>query len=407
MEKRHQEQVLPAEEGKDGPERFPTQLLSQSAAARQAHFEHCLIEHPFLAEAVLSVQQAICMPGADEGYRRLGCMLLVMGPSRVGKTTLIHLLEQELLRHLQERMQRDPGFIPFVSISTDGSGTGRFDWKDYYLSILQQLHDPFLRVKKMPTATRDLREAAEEALLHRKTEVVIVDEAHHLTKARSGRRLQDHLDHLKYFENKTGISHVLVGTYEMRPFRTVNAQLACRSLDIHLPRYNAAKAQERALFKSILWALQRQLPVEREPDLLSQWEWLYARSLGCVGLLKQQLNQALGLALAEKAKTVTVAHLRKTALHKEKAEVALEAILEGEKDFLETENADQALLIKLGLRQTIPPENRMEAIAPTLPAGLPPGMARRPGERAPGRDPAGSLQQDQEGRKHEDQRVAG
>lgn len=406
MEQRYQEQALPAEEGNDGPERFPTQLLSQSAAARQAHFEQCLIEHPFLAEAVLSVQQAICMPGAEEGYRRLGCMLLVMGPSRVGKTTLIHLLEQELLRHLQERMQRDPGFIPFVSITTDGSGAGRFDWKDYYLSILQQLHDPFLRVKKMPTATRDLREAAEEALLHRKTEVVIVDEAHHLTKARSGRRLQDHLDHLKYFENKTGISHVLVGTYEMRPFRTVNAQLACRSLDIHFPRYNAAQAQERAVFKSILWALQCQLPVEREPDLLSQWEWLYARSLGCVGLLKQQLNQALGLALAEKAKTVTTAHLRKTALHKEKAEVALEAILEGEKDFLETEDADQALLIKLGLRQTIPPENRMEAIAATLPTGSPPGMARRPGERAPGRDLVGSLPQDQEGRTHEDQRVA-
>ena len=89
MEQHHQEQVLPAEEGKDGPGRFPTQLLSQSAAARQAHFERCLIEHPFLAEAVLSVQQAICMPGAEEGYRRLGCMLLVMGPSRVGKTTLI------------------------------------------------------------------------------------------------------------------------------------------------------------------------------------------------------------------------------------------------------------------------------------------------------------------------------
>jgi AAA domain len=402
MGKRHPEQVLPAQEGNDGPERFPKELLSQTASARQAHFEQCLIEHPFLSEAVLSVQQAICMPGAEEGYRRLGCMLLVMGPSRVGKTTLIHLLEQELLSYMQERMQRDPGFIPFVSITTDGSGTGRFDWKDYYLSILQQLRDPFLRVKKMPSATRDLREAAEEALLHRKTEVVIVDEAHHLTKARSGRRLQDHLDHLKYFENKVGVSHVLVGTYEMRPFRTVNAQLACRSLDIHFPRYNAALEQERAVFKSILWALQCQLPVEQEPDLLSHWEWLYARSLGCVGLLKQQLNQALGLALAEKTKTVTVAHLRKTALHKEKVDVALEAILEGEKDFLETEEADLALLVKLGMRQTIPSENRTETIAPTVPP-----MARRPGERTPGRDPVGTKPPEQEGEKHEDQRVAG
>jgi len=36
---------------------------------------------------------------------------------------------------------------------------------------------------------------------------------------RSGRRLQDHLDHLKHFENLSGVSHILVGTYEMRPFR--------------------------------------------------------------------------------------------------------------------------------------------------------------------------------------------
>jgi AAA domain-containing protein len=400
MGKHRQEQVPPMEDGNDGPEGFPIQLLSQSSATRLAHFERCVIEHPFLSEAVLSVQRAVCMPGAEEGYRRLGCMVLVMGPSRVGKTTLIDLLEQELTKSWQERMQRDPGFIPFVRITTDGSGTGRFDWKDYYLSILQQLRDPFLRMKKVSTVARDLREAAEEALLHRKTEIIIVDEAHHLTKARSGRRLQDHLDHLKYFENKTGLSHVLVGTYEMRPFRTVNAQLACRSLDIHFPRYNAALEQERAIFKSILWARPRQLPVERELDLLSEWEWFYARSLGCVGLLKQQLNQALGLALAEEAKTVTLAHLRKTALHKEKADVALEAILEGEKDFMETEDADLELLVKLGLRQTPSRERRTEVLIPTV-------GARRPGERTPGRDPVGSLQQEQEGGTHEDQCVAG
>ena len=38
-----------------------------------------------------------------------------------------------------------------------------------------------------------------------------------------------------YFENATGASHILVGTYEMRPFRKANAQLACRSVDVHFP----------------------------------------------------------------------------------------------------------------------------------------------------------------------------
>lgn len=382
-----------------GPERFPAELLIQPEGARQAHFEQCLIEHTSLAEACAAVQHAICMPGKDASYRRAASMVLVIGPSRVGKTTLIHLLEEELLLRAKPHMQQDPGYVPFVSITTDGSGRGRFEWKDYYLSILRQLRDPFLQMKKPATSTRDLCEATEEALRHRKTEVIIVDEAHHLAKAAwSGRRLQDHLDHLKYFENKVGVSHVLVGTYEMRPFRTVNAQLACRSVDVHFPRYDATQEAERAIFKSVLWALQRQLPLTLEPDLLPHWEFLYARSLGCVGLLKQHLNQALRLALSEQSDTVTASHLRKTAPASEKVELALEAILDGEKDFCEPEDADLSLLVKLGMRQTAPPESLVETDSPTHPGSSSKSGERAPGERLPGRDPVG-MSESEEARK--------
>lgn len=130
----------------------------------------------------------------------------------------------------------------------------------------------------------------------------------------------------------------------------VNAQLACRSIDVHFKRYDATKKVECTTFQSVLWALQRQLPVECEPPLLQKhWEFLYARSLGCVGLLKQHLNEALRLALDENAQTVTLDHLRRTVLHKEKVDLALEAILKGEQDLAEAEDADQDLLIKLGM----------------------------------------------------------
>jgi hypothetical protein len=408
MSKKKSNHTLLIPEAGAGPERFPALLFSQPEGARQAHFEHCLIEHTFLAEACTAVQHAICMPGEDAIYRRKASMVLVIGPSRVGKTTLIHLLEEDLLLRAKPRMQEDPGYIPFVSITSDGSGRGRFEWKDDYLSILRQLRDPFLQMKKPATSTRDLCEATEEALTHRKTEVIIVDEAHHLAKAAwSGRRLQDHLDHLKYFENKMGVSHVLVGTYEMRPFRTVNAQLACRSVDVHFPRYDATQETERAIFKSVLWALQRQLPLPKEPDLLHHWEFLYARSLGCVGLLKQHLNQALKLALSEQADTVTASHLRRTALHKEKVDLALEAILDGEKDFCEPEDADLCLLVKLGMRQPSPSESLVKTGPPPHPDGSAKSGERAPGERAPGRDPVGMREMEQEGNQHEESRVAG
>src|SRR6266568_6252092 len=320
----------------DEPEYFPPELLEQSVEARLDYFEErCLIEHPRLLEALELIIQAICSPGEGASKRRPGTMVLVIGPSRVGKTTLIHLLEERLLARVKAQMQQDQSFIPFASITAPEPGSGRFDWIDYYKPVLRQLGNPFVGSQAALIRARELREAMEEALRYRAPLAIIVDEAHHLAKARSGRRLQDNLDHLKHIENVTGVSHVLVGTYEMRPFRTVNAQLACRSVDVHFPRYDATKADERAIFKSVLWALQRQLPVAREPDLLPHWEFMYTRSLGCVGLLKQHLNQALGLALAEQATTVTLKHLRKTALHKEKVDLAWEAILDGEKGFLE------------------------------------------------------------------------
>src|SRR5260370_11717262 len=154
----------------------------------------------------------------------------------------------------------------------------------------------------------------ETALGARKPLAIIVDEAHHLAAAARGSRLQSQLNHLKHFENATGVSHILVGTYEMRPFRKVNAQLACRSMDVHFPRYDLINEDDCQIFRSVLWALQRQMPVVEEPLLAElHWEFLYARSIGCIGLLKLHLNLALNLALTEGAKTVTETHLRQTA----------------------------------------------------------------------------------------------
>ena len=187
-------------------------------------------------------------------------------------------------------MKRDPGFIPFASITTAGPDASRFDWRTYYRAVLRGLHDPFVDGKIARIRERELREAMESALLYRRPIAVIVDEAHHLAKTSSGRHLQDNLDQLKYFENLTGVSHLLVGTYDLRPFRKVNAQLACRSVDVHFSRYDAAKDDDAQVFRSVLWALQRQLPVEQEPQLVEQWEFLYARSIGCIGLVKMHLN---------------------------------------------------------------------------------------------------------------------
>jgi AAA domain len=371
----------------EAPESFPPELLKLPAGARQEYFEQrCLISHPRLLEALDTTIQAICPPGEGASVRRPGTMVLVIGPSRVGKTTLIRLLEEQLRAMSKAQMLSDPSFIPFASILAAGPDANRFEWVEYYRAILRAFHDPFVDGKTARIRTRELREAMETVLIERKPLAVIVDEAHHLAKAASGSRLQNQLDHLKHFENLTGVSHILVGTYEMRPFRRVNAQLACRSVDVHFPRYDATKEEDAQVFQSVLWALQRQLPVEKEPHLLEQWEFLYARSIGCIGLLKMHLNHALNMALAEHAKTVTLTHLRKTAPSETRVELALRNALESEAELTEADGADERLLALLGLRGSRPtPQSKARSGEPS------PSSKKqdRPGKRSPGRDSTG------------------
>ncbi len=375
------------DEQQKAPEPFPPELLKLPPGARQEYFEQrCLISHARLQEALEAIIQTICPPGEGANMRRPGTMVLVIGPSRVGKTTLIRLLEERLTSMSKARMLSDLSFIPFASILAAGPGTNRFEWAEYYRAVLRALHDPFVDGKVARIRTRELREAMETALCERKPLAIIVDEAHHLAEAARGSRLQSQLNHLKHFENATGVSHILVGTYEMRPFRRVNAQLACRSVDVHFPRYDATIDQDAQVFQSVVWALQRQLPVEEEPSLVDHWEFLYARSIGCIGLLKMHLNRALNLALAEQAKTVTLMHLRKTAPSETRVELALRNALESEAELTESDGADERLLTLLGLRES---RTRQRTTAKTDEPSSSPKKQDRPGKRSPGRDATG------------------
>ncbi len=324
--------------------------------------------------------------------RRPGTMVLVIGPARVGKTTLIHLLEERLLAYAAARMRTDPHFIPFASITAPEAGSGRFDWIDFYRPVLRQLGNPFVDSPTHPIRARQMREATEAAYLERKPLAIIVDEAHHLAEASRMSRLQSQLNHLKNFENTTGVSHILVGTYEMRPFRKVNPQLALRSIDVHFPRYDMSKEKDCLIFKSILWALQRQLPVEEEPLLAEKhWEFLYARSIGCIGLMKLHLNRALHCALKEEARTVTLDHLRQTAASDMRVKLALRNALESEAEFVEAEDADAQLLALLRKPSSRPPAPaKQDQHEQGKPPSSPLSGNRKPGKRAPGRDSTGT-----------------
>src|SRR5260370_38303885 len=94
--------------------------------------------------------------------------------------------------------------------------------------------------------------AVEQALRYRRPRAVLVDEAQHLPKMASGRRLLDQLDVIKSIANRTGTMHVLFGTYDLLAFRNLSGQLSRRSVDVHFSRSRAPNPEDRTTFLNVL-----------------------------------------------------------------------------------------------------------------------------------------------------------
>jgi hypothetical protein len=219
-----------------------------------------------------------------------------------------------------------------------------------------------------------------------------VDEAQHLGKMTSGRRLLDQMDTLKSLAGMTDTVHVLIGTYELLSLANLSAQLSRRSVDIHFGRYQADSAEEFLTFKSVLLTLQRHLPLPKEPDLVGRSEYLYEHSVGCVGVLKSWLNRALARALEEGEDTLTPRHLEQQAEPARKLLSLARAIKEGEETLREADRGQGEVRTLLGLEAgvTRSEASKQDTTAERRLDG--PGSRRRKGrigQRQPSRDPIG------------------
>jgi hypothetical protein len=342
------------------PETFPRELLQRSVIERLAYFRSYTVAHPLLKTVSDSLRRAIQEPGGAS-------LIFVFGPTGVGKTTLRLRIEQELKQRFLALDNPDPGSIPVVGFEAAAPDSGNFSWKDYYRRALRALEEPLIDYKldhSMPgTAHRgdcewngaarvcnpELRQALEQALRHRRPGAVLIDEAQHFTKMASGRRLSDQLDCLKSMASLTACTHVLVGTYELLPCRNLSAQLSRRSIDIHFRRYRAEDPDDVIAFQRVIFSFQRHLPLSHEPELWRDWEYCYAHSMGCVGILKDWFTRALAEALEQGAPTLTRAHLEHYAWSVDQCGKMAQDTLEGESAFLEKPRSTVRLRELLGL----------------------------------------------------------
>jgi hypothetical protein len=294
-----------------------------------------------------------------------------------------------------------------VGVEAISPDVGNFNWKQFYTIVLEALDEPCVNhkvkllshndenevVKRRLRANGDLRQATEQSIKFRKPASLLIDEAQHLAKMSSGRKLQDQLDSMKSLAERTKIPIVLLGTYELLPFRNLSAQLSRRSVDVHFRRYRSDQTEEAKTFKNVLWSFQNHLPVHETPDLVGDWDYFYERSIGCVGILKDWLVRALVKALKDGGHCLTRRQIEKSAPSVSQVEKMFFEAVEGEALLEESPEARTRLRTLMGLPVTftksgsVPNINSKIALSENTPR-----KQRKPGERKPKRDPIGNDQ---------------
>ena len=372
---------------------FPRELLNESWTARIQYFRTYTMAHPCLVSAREALLNAIHEVPPNS-------LILVLGPTGVGKTTLRAKVEQVLTAEMLPTLSADSGRIPVVSVECVAPEAGSFSWRAHFRRLLLQMEEPLIDYKIDPESPvrianmvvrftpsekavgAEYQHAVERALAFRRPVAVLVDEAQHLAKMGSGRRLADQLDVVKSLANRTKTVHVLFGTYELLVFRNLSAQLSRRSIDIHFPRYRLANPGEAKSFRTVLRSFEQQLPLREPPDLVEDWEYFYERSIGCIGILKDWLMRALVSVSRRNNDLLSRKDLELHAPSVAQCDKMLSEALEGESRLTESKEERTRLRARLGLSTS-------DVVQSPL-AGKSSATQRKPGQRRPTRDPIGT-----------------
>jgi hypothetical protein len=366
-----------------------------SAIESVQRFRFFTMAHPRLIEAKDALLEAI--EGAAPGS-----LVLVLGPPGVGKTTLIKKVQQCLADRLALELESNVGRLPFVSVEAIAPDNGNFNWRDHFRRMLIQMQEPlidhkvrsaylqverdtdgqFVASPRVGTGAQ-MQYAVEQALRHRRPAAVFIDEAQHLARVSSGRKLADQLDVIKSIASRTQTIHVLIGTYDLLAFRNLSGQLSRRSVDLHFSRYCAESSEDIRVFQNVVLTFQQQLPGEQSTDLVGMWDFLYERSLGCVGILKDWVDRSLNAA-CRAARPLTRCTLERTALSTSQCEKILAEAREGETRLMESDESSSRLRCLLGLS-----ESPSTVQAGDTATSHKPSAERKPGVRRPRRDRIG------------------
>lgn len=357
-------------------------------------FKRLRIDHPKMLYVQEQAENALM--SRDGSF-----LLLVIGPTHVGKSSLLKRLVYERL----ERMKRD-GLLPdwavpalyFELIPGDKS----FSWKANIESLLIEQKEILTNFKVEYPDRREgtfsgkppglsgrptehaLRRTLENFLHQKKVEFMCLDEAANLLHLGSGKRLRHQADFLKSIANRSRAKIILGGSFDVYPLIGQTAQLSSRSEIVNFDRYDPSDESDQEAFFGILCTFESFLPFpEKENTLTPYLSLLMENSVGCVGLLKKVLDRAVTRSLAVGDPRITEESLMKNLNSKLLVDQALKEVESGHE------------IMKEFLGGGSPERSSIGQRLPSLPAlsessGKKAGK-RKPGERNPTRDKVGMI----------------
>lgn len=252
-----------------------------------------------------------------------GEVICIVGPSRVGKSSLVTRISESLMGGSMSSEDR----MPLVSLVLENNSThGLLSSKSFTIAALQAVRHPMFgldkpddlwslermhRVERTPEGV--LRTAFENALRYRGTKYLVVDEAHHFLYARGGLPAAAALlDSLKCLAASTGVVLILVGAYPLLDLLFHLPHLIGRKLQTHLPRYRADNRDDVVNFDRILIEYSKPLRFEGALSLRTWNEYLHEGSHGCIGLLRGWIRDALNRAWLADVPVLSMEHFETT-----------------------------------------------------------------------------------------------
>lgn len=370
------------------------QTLSLEKRKLLEDFQKLRIDHPKLVSVQRQVDAALV--SRDGSF-----LLLVIGPTHVGKSSLERRLVYERLERERREKSLPEQAVPAVYFELI-PGDKSFSWKANIESLLLEQNEVLTRFKieypdrldgtfsgRQPglsgrATEHALRRALENFLFHRKVEFLCLDEAANLLHLGSGKMLRHQADFLKSIANRSKAKIILGGSFDVYPIIGQTAQLSSRSEIVNFDRYDPSDANDQQDFFGILCTFESFLPFPEKEDSLTPFlSVLMENSVGCVGLLKKVLDRAVMSSLAAGEDRLSERALMKSLNSKLLVDQALREVEIGHeimKDFLGGGSPGRSSIAQ-----------RFPSIPGLSDTPGKKGSTRKPGERNPKRDKVGML----------------